>query len=132
MYGCICVKDIKSSIRFYKFLTKQITGQRKPVICAKTTLFKAIKVIVKSDTITNIRENIKELHTQYPIYAIKKNFIPVMTHNGSAFENHLISRKLSKKKKKKKKTVTLCVVVKTARSSSFFSKKNFLKSKQKR
>ena len=59
--------------------------------------FNVIKIIVMSETITTIWESTEELHIRYVIYAIRNNFLPVMTHKASADDNHSISKKIAKK-----------------------------------
>ena len=52
--------------------TRQGIGQSKLAIYGKVNLFKVIKVIAKLEIIVTIPGNIKKLHIQYAIYALKK------------------------------------------------------------
>ena len=72
--------------RLDKILVRQL------VTYVKLNLFNMIKIIMKSETIVTIQENIKELHIQYTIDAIL-----VMAHKASADDNHLILTEISKR-----------------------------------
>ena len=79
---------------FLQNKTRQNIDQKKLDIYVKVNLFIVMKIIVTSDTNATIQENIDELHIQYPINV--NSFILEMDYNTSAYDNHLILRKIAK------------------------------------
>ena len=85
-------KFSKTKSDFLQNKTRQNIDQKKLDIYVN--LFIVMKIIVTSDTNATIQENIDELHIQYPINV--NSFILGMDYNTSAYDNHLILRKIAK------------------------------------
>ena len=85
-------KFSKTKSDFLQNKTRQNIDQKKLDIYVN--LFIVMKIIVTSDTNATIQENIDELDIQYPINV--NSFILEMDYNTSAYDNHLILRKIAK------------------------------------